>query len=239
MSDRALVIIPTYNECANAELIINRVLAQSPIIDVLIVDDNSPDGTGKLVDQLVAANERVHVIHREGKLGLGTAYVAGFKYAIERQYDYVFEMDADLSHDPQEIPNFLEAIRENDLVIGSRYIQGVNVINWPLSRLLLSKGASLYTRIITGMPIKDPTGGFKCFRRPVLEALDLDRIKSGGYSFQIEVNFKVWKKGLRIREIPIIFTDRMVGSSKMSRQIVREAVVMVWRLKLRSLLGRL
>ena len=239
MAEKALVIIPTYNECENAGQIIRRVLEQSPIIDVLIVDDNSPDGTGKLVDKLAAAEERVNVIHRAGKLGLGTAYVAGFKYAIEKQYDYIFEMDADLSHDPEEIPNFLKAIQENDLVIGSRYIQGVNVINWPLSRLLLSKGASLYTRIITGMHIQDPTGGFKCFRRGVLESLDLDRIKSGGYSFQIEVNFKVWKSGFRILEIPIVFTDRMEGSSKMSRQIVREAVLMVWKLKARSLLGRL
>jgi dolichol-phosphate mannosyltransferase len=239
MAEKALVIIPTYNECENVGQIIRRVLEQSPIIDVLIVDDNSPDGTGKLVDKLTAADERINVIHRAGKLGLGTAYVAGFKYAIEKKYDYVFEMDADLSHDPEEIPNFLKAILENDLVIGSRYIQGVNVINWPLSRLLLSKGASLYTRIITGMHIQDPTGGFKCFRREVLESLDLDRIKSGGYSFQIEVNFKVWKSGFRILEIPIVFTDRMEGSSKMSRQIVREAVLMVWKLKARSLLGRL
>ncbi len=239
MAEKALVIIPTYNECENVEQIIRRVLEQSPIISVLIVDDNSPDGTGKLVDRLAAAEERVNVIHRSGKLGLGTAYVAGFKYAIGMKYDYIFEMDADLSHDPEEIPNFLEAIKDNDLVIGSRYIQGVNVINWPLSRLLLSKGASLYTRIITGMHIQDPTGGFKCFRREVLESLDLDRIKSGGYSFQIEVNFKVWKSGFRIREIPIVFTDRMEGSSKMSRQIVREAVLMVWKLKARSILGRL
>ncbi len=239
MEERSLVIIPTYNERENVEQIVDQVLVQSPTLDILIVDDNSPDGTGELVDRLVQGNGRLKVIHRSGKLGLGTAYVAGFKYAIERGYSYVFEMDADLSHDPEEIPNFLEAIREYDLVIGSRYIQGVNVINWPLSRLLLSRGASLYTRIITGIPVQDPTGGFKCFRRHVLESLDLDRIKSGGYSFQIEVNFKVWKKGFRIREIPIIFTDRAEGSSKMSRQIVREAVLMVWKLKLRSLLGRL
>jgi len=239
MSEKALVIIPTYNEKDNVRSIVEQVLEQNAVLEVLVVDDNSPDGTGELVDGLCAENPRVHVIHREGKLGLGTAYVAGFKWAIDAGYDYIFEMDADFSHDPRELNNFLAAIRENDLVIGSRYIQGVNVINWPLSRLLLSYGASLYTRMITGMPIKDPTGGFKCFRRQVLETLDLDRIRSGGYSFQIEVNFKVWKKGFRIREIPIIFTDRMEGSSKMSRKIVKEAIFMVWKLKLLSLFGRL
>jgi dolichol-phosphate mannosyltransferase len=239
MSEKALVIIPTYNEKDNVRSIVEQVLEQNAVLEVLVVDDNSPDGTGELVDGLCAENPRVHVIHREGKLGLGTAYVAGFKWAIDAGYDYIFEMDADFSHDPRELNNFLEAIRKNDLVIGSRYIQGVNVINWPLSRLLLSYGASLYTRMITGMPIKDPTGGFKCFRRQVLETLDLDRIRSGGYSFQIEVNFKVWKKGFRIREIPIIFTDRMEGSSKMSRKIVKEAIFMVWKLKLLSLFGRL
>ena len=239
MSEKALVIIPTYNEKDNVLSIVEQVLEQNAVLEVLVVDDNSPDGTGELVDGLCAENPRVHVIHREGKLGLGTAYVAGFKWAIDAGYDYIFEMDADFSHDPRELNNFLEAIRKNDLVIGSRYIQGVNVINWPLSRLLLSYGASLYTRMITGMPIKDPTGGFKCFRRQVLETLDLDRIRSGGYSFQIEVNFKVWKKGFRIREIPIIFTDRMEGSSKMSRKIVKEAIFMVWKLKLLSLFGRL
>ncbi|MCA9786547.1 MAG: polyprenol monophosphomannose synthase, partial [Candidatus Cloacimonetes bacterium] len=198
-----------------------------------------PDGTGEIADRLAGDSGRVHVLHRAGKLGLGTAYVAGFRWAIERGYDYICEMDADFSHDPRVLPVFLKTIGEADLVIGSRYVTGVNVVNWPLSRLLLSYGASMYTRIITGMPVKDPTGGFKCFRRQTLEALDLDRIRSGGYSFQIEVNFKIWRKGLRIQEIPIIFVDRAVGRSKMSKAIVREAVWMVWRLKLRSLLGRL
>jgi len=234
-----LVIVPTYNESENLERLADEVLAQDPSIELLVVDDNSPDGTGDIADRLAASLGRVHVLHRAGKLGLGTAYVAGFRWAIERGYDFICEMDADFSHDPKVLPSFLKEIATADLVIGSRYITGVNVVNWPLSRLLLSYGASLYTRYITGMPVKDPTGGFKCFRRQTLEALDLDRIRSGGYSFQIEVNFKVWRKGLNIREIPIIFVDRAVGSSKMSKVIVREAVWMVWKLKLRSMLGRL
>ncbi|MCA9782136.1 MAG: polyprenol monophosphomannose synthase [Candidatus Delongbacteria bacterium] len=236
---RMLVIVPTYNEAENIERLADEVLAQDACIELLVVDDNSPDGTGEIADRLAGDSGRVHVLHRAGKLGLGTAYVAGFRWAIERGYDYICEMDADFSHDPRVLPVFLKTIGEADLVIGSRYVTGVNVVNWPLSRLLLSYGASMYTRIITGMPVKDPTGGFKCFRRQTLEALDLDRIRSGGYSFQIEVNFKVWRKGLRIQEIPIIFVDRAVGRSKMSKAIVREAVWMVWRLKLRSLLGRL
>lgn len=236
---RMLVIVPTYNEAENLERLAEEVLCQDPSIELLVVDDNSPDGTGALADRLAESLGRVHVLHRAGKLGLGTAYVAGFRWAIERGYDFVCEMDADFSHDPKVLPVFLKEIADADLVIGSRYITGVNVVNWPLSRLLLSYGASLYTRYITGMPVKDPTGGFKCFRRQTLEALDLDRIRSGGYSFQIEVNFKVWRLGLRIREIPIIFVDRAEGRSKMSKAIVREAVWMVWKLKLRSLLGRL
>ncbi len=234
-----LVIVPTYNEAENLEKLSGQILAQDPRIQVLVVDDNSPDGTGRIADALSAAEPRIHVIHREGKLGLGTAYVAGFKWAIGQGMDYVCEMDADFSHDPGVLKDFLATIPEVDLVIGSRYITGVNVVNWPLSRLLLSYGASLYTRIITGMPVKDPTGGFKCFRRSTLEALDLDAIHSGGYSFQIEVNFKVWRKGLRIREIPIIFVDRAEGSSKMSKAIVREAIWMVWKLKAMALFGRL
>ncbi len=234
-----LVIVPTYNEAENLERLSAEILSQDPRIGILVVDDNSPDGTGVIADRLAAANERIHVLHREGKLGLGTAYVAGFRWAIEKKMDFVCEMDADFSHDPAVLRDFLQAIPEADLVIGSRYITGVNVVNWPLSRLLLSYGASLYTRIITGMPVKDPTGGFKCFRRSTLEALDLDGIHSGGYSFQIEVNFKVWRKGLRIREIPIIFVDRAEGTSKMSRAIVREAIWMVWKLKAMALLGRL
>ncbi|TFG96628.1 MAG: polyprenol monophosphomannose synthase, partial [Calditrichales bacterium] len=177
------------------------------------------------------------LVEREGKLGLGTAYVAGFRFALKNGYDFIFEMDADFSHDPREIPNFLNAIAESDLVIGSRYIKGVNVVNWPLSRLLLSYFANRYTSIVTGMPLKDSTGGFKCFRREVLEAINLEKVHSGGYSFQIEMNFKAWKKGFRVKEIPIIFIDRAVGKSKMSQEIIREAVWMVWKLKIRSLFG--
>jgi len=228
---KTLVIIPTYNESENVARIIEAVLAKAEHIDVLIVDDNSPDGTAAIVEKIRDKNSRVRLIKRAGKLGLGTAYVAGFKYAIENSYDLVFEMDADFSHDPGEIPNFLEAIKDHDLVIGSRYSQGVNVVNWPLRRLILSYGANVYTRIITGLPVKDGTGGFKCFRREVLEAIDLDEIQSNGYAFQIEMNFKVWKKGFRIKEIPIIFVDRVEGTSKMSKKIIREAVWTVWRLR--------
>jgi dolichol-phosphate mannosyltransferase len=236
---KALVIIPTYNERENIEKIVSQVLAKGASIDVLIVDDGSPDGTGQIADSLSKQNSRVFVIHRKNKSGLGTAYVAGFKYAIEKKYDYVFEMDADFSHDPEYIPNFLDAIKEADLVIGSRYISGVNVINWPITRLLLSYYANVYSRIVTRLPVKDATGGFKCFRREVLEAIDLEKVKSNGYSFQIEMSFRAWKKGFRIKEIPIVFEDRRLGQSKMSKKIVREAIWMVWRLRFMSFLGRL
>jgi dolichol-phosphate mannosyltransferase len=232
--------MPTYNEAENITLIIPEVLKQDPILDILIVDDNSPDGTGRLVRELQAHTpDRIHLLERSQKEGLGRAYVAGFKQALSQGYDYILEMDADFSHNPAVLPQFLEAIQEADLVLGSRYINGVNVINWPLKRLLLSYGASYYTRIITGLPVKDPTGGFKCFRRRTLEAFDLDKIHSNGYSFQIEMSFRAWKKGFRIKEIPIIFTDRVGGHSKMSSNIVREAIWMVWKLKLQSLAGRL
>ncbi len=236
---RVLVIVPTYNEAENLEELSAQILEQDPRIDILVVDDNSPDGTGEIADRLAGTNGRIQVLHREGKLGLGTAYVKGFKWAIAREYDAICEMDADFSHDPAVLKEFLELIPDYDLVIGSRYVKGVNVVNWPLRRLLLSYGASKYTRVITGMPVKDPTSGFKCFKRGTLERLDLDAIHSGGYSFQIEVNFKVWRKQLAIREVPIIFVDRSLGRSKMSRAIVREAIWMVWRLKFRALLGRL
>lgn len=236
---RVLVIVPTYNESENIEQLSTQILAQDERIELLVVDDASPDGTGELADGLAARNTRIHVLHREGKLGLGTAYVAGFRWAIERGFDAVCEMDADFSHDPGVLPDLIAAAEEHDLVIGSRYKTGVNVVNWPLSRLLLSYGASIYTRVITGMPVRDPTSGYKCFRRATLEALDLERIRSGGYSFQIEVNFKVWRKGLSIHEVPIIFVDRLQGHSKMSRAIVREAIWMVWKLKLNALLGRI
>lgn len=236
---RALVIVPTYNEAENLERLSAEILSQDPRLELLVIDDGSPDGTGAIADRLVAAEPRMHVLHRPGKQGLGTAYVLGFGWAIERGYDAVCEMDADFSHDPKVLKRFLAEIESCDLVIGSRYKTGVNVVNWPLSRLLLSYGASIYTRTITGLPVRDPTSGFKCFRRSTLESLDLDGLKSGGYSFQIEVNFKVWRKGLTIREVPIIFEDRLQGQSKMSKAIVREAIWMVWKLKLQALLGRI
>lgn len=229
---KALIIVPTYNEMENIEGIIRAVLAQGDDIDILVVDDNSPDGTGKIVDRLAASEPRIHAIHREGKLGLGSAYIAGFKWALANtDTQFVFEMDADFSHDPSAIPEFLEKVKDMDLVIGSRYLHGITVINWPLSRLILSYGANVYTHIITGLPLKDSTGGFKCFRRETLEQLPLDTIRSDGYSFQIEMNFFCWKKGFRIVEMPILFTDRRVGISKMSRKIIWEAMFMVWRLR--------
>ena len=237
MAEKALVIIPTYNEYDNVHKIIPDVLSQNECIDVLIVDDNSPDGTGQYVDDLTKTNPRVKLIRRAGKMGLGTAYIEGFKFAIKEQYDFIFEMDADFSHDPKELNNFLAKIKDSDLVIGSRYINGVNVINWPMQRLLLSYFANSYTRFITGLPVRDATGGFKCFRRKVLESISFQNIKSNGYSFQIEMNFKAWKNGFKISEIPIIFADRVKGTSKMSKKIVREAVFMVWKLRIRSILG--
>jgi len=236
----ALVVVPTYNERENIERLIRSLLGQPLNLAVLVVDDNSPDGTGQIADQIAEREPRVRVIHREGKLGLGTAYIAGFKWALANtDARYIFEMDADFSHDPHAIPLFLEKIRDADLVIGSRYVQGVTVVNWPLSRLILSVSANIYTRIVTGMPLHDATGGFKCFRREVLMALPLDHIKSDGYSFQIEMNFHAWKRGFRIIEIPIVFTDRLVGASKMSRRIIWEAAFMVWKLRLASLRRRI
>ncbi|HEU4877817.1 MAG TPA: polyprenol monophosphomannose synthase [Gemmatimonadaceae bacterium] len=239
MPDRTLVIIPTYNERENITRIIPAVLGQDPSIDILIVDDGSPDGTGAIVDGIAAANPRVHALHREGKLGLGTAYVAGFKWALERDYEFIFEMDADFSHNPDTIPAFLAAIQNADLVIGSRYQNGqVNVVNWPIGRLFLSYSANIYARSVTRLPVFDATAGFKCFRRRVLEAIDLSAVVSNGYAFQIEMTFRAWKKGFRIVEIPIVFVDRMEGASKMSKRIVREAVWMVWRLRWWGLRGK-
>ena len=227
--------MPTYNEKENIAEIVGAVLKLERGIEMLVIDDNSPDGTGGIVDSMAAVDPRIHVIHRPGKLGLGSAYITGFTWALANTgAKYVFEMDADFSHDPSAIPQFLEAITTNDLVIGSRYIRGISVVNWPLERLILSYAANKYTHFVTGLPIKDATGGFKCFRREVLEALPLDRIRSDGYSFQIEVNFYCWKKGFRITEIPILFVDRRVGSSKMSKKIVREAAFMIWRLRFMS-----
>ena len=234
----AVVIIPTYNEKENLENIVSAVLNVSPVVGVLVVDDNSPDGTGEIADTMAADNERINVLHREKKMGLGSAYIAGFKWCLANtDARCIFEMDADFSHDPADILRFLEEIKDYDLVIGSRYLNGITVINWPLKRLILSYGANLYTRIITGMPLADSTGGFKCFRREVLSRLPLDRIRSDGYSFQIEMNFWCWKMGFRIREIPIIFSDRRVGVSKMSKKIIWEAIFMVWRLRIMSLFG--
>lgn len=239
MSERALVVIPTYNERGNIERIIAAVLAQDARLEVLVVDDGSPDGTGEIVDSIAGSNPKVHAIHRAGKLGLGTAYLAGFKWALEQNYDFVFEMDADFSHDPVHLPQFLEAIRNADLVLGSRYRKGkVTVVNWPMSRLMLSYAANLYARVVTGLPLDDCTGGFKCFRRSVLEAIDLDSVRSNGYAFQIEMSFRAWQNGFRIVEIPIVFVDRTEGESKMSKKIIREAVWMVWRLRWWSLTGR-
>jgi dolichol-phosphate mannosyltransferase len=239
VTERALVVVPTYNEAVNLPSIVPQILAQDPRLDVLIVDDNSPDGTGELADQMAATDGRVHVLHRPGKGGLGKAYLAGFRWALERDYELVFEMDADFSHDPKFLADFLRAAEEADLVIGSRYKTGVNVINWPISRLLLSLGANQYARWITGMDIMDSTGGFKCFHRRVLETIDFDRVRSNGYSFQIEMSFRAWKKGFRLMEIPIVFTDRVEGQSKMNKRIMREAIWMVWWLRLKSLVGQL
>ncbi|MDY0083126.1 MAG: polyprenol monophosphomannose synthase [Ignavibacteriaceae bacterium] len=238
-NQKSVVIIPTYNELENIPKLIPVVLSQDESINILIVDDASPDGTGKFVEEEMKSNPRLHLIKREKKMGLGTAYIAGFKYALQNNFDFIFEMDADFSHDPNELKNFLTEINNYDLVLGSRYIHGIRVLNWPMRRLLLSFFASVYTRVITGMPIRDATGGFKCFRRKVLEAIDLDKVKSNGYSFQIEMTFKAYKKGFKIKEIPIVFVDRIKGKSKMSKKIVREAVFMVWKLRLRQIFGLL
>ncbi|HEV7705063.1 MAG TPA: polyprenol monophosphomannose synthase [Gemmatimonadaceae bacterium] len=240
MADRALVIVPTYNERVNISSLIERTLEQDPRLEVLIVDDGSPDGTGELADEISARESRVHVMHRGRKLGLGTAYIAGFKWALERDFAYVFEMDADFSHDPAHLPMFLKAIENADLVLGSRYNAGkVTVVNWPIRRLMLSYAANLYARWVTGLPLDDSTGGFKCFRRSVLQAIDLDSVRSNGYGFQIEVSYLAWRKNFRIVEIPIVFHDRTEGQSKMSRKIVYEAIWMVWRLRWRTLFGKI
>jgi dolichol-phosphate mannosyltransferase len=236
---RALVIVPTYQERENILRLIDAVLAQDPCIDVLVVDDGSPDGTGAIVDERAEHDSRVYIVHRESKLGLGTAYIAGFRWALERSYEFIFEMDADFSHDPQHIPEFLRSAQNADLVLGSRYREGrVTVVNWPIARLLLSYFANVYARFVTGLPLYDSTGGFKCFRRKVLEAIDLNDVRSNGYAFQIEMSFRAWRKGFRIVEIPIVFVDRTEGESKMSRKIVREAVWMVWRLRWWAVRGR-
>jgi dolichol-phosphate mannosyltransferase len=241
MSDaRYLVIVPTYNELDNLPRKVPLILAQDPLLDVLVVDDASPDGTGALADALAADNPRVHVLHREAKDGLGKAYLAGFAWGLERDYELLFEMDADISHPPDALPRFIEAARDHDVVIGSRYVGGrVNVLNWPMSRLFISVFGSWYARTITRMPVRDATGGFNCWHRKALDAVDLGRVRSNGYSFQIELKFRAWAKGFSLLEIPILFTERDTGDSKMSKRIVREAIWRVWWLKLQQILGRL
>ena len=241
-STDALVIVPTYNEADNIGHVIDLVLAQPTPFSILVVDDNSEDGTADVVrDAKADAPDRVDLIERAGKLGLGTAYLRGFQYALERGYTYICEMDADLSHDPDDLPRLLEAVRSGDadLAIGSRYVGGVRVIDWPLSRLVLSYAAGIYTRAITRMPIRDVTAGFKCFHRRVLEALPLDRVNSDGYAFQVEMHYRTWRAGFNITEIPVIFTERTEGQSKMSRDIVREAAFKVWELRFRDMVGAL
>jgi len=228
--NKTLVVVPTYNERDNLPPLSQRLLNLSTSVDMLVVDDNSPDGTGKIADDLAAKHPSIHVLHREEKNGLGRAYIAGFKWALEQGYEFVFELDGDFSHNPDDIPMFLEAAQSSDLVLGSRYLNGIRVINWPLSRLMLSKSAAKYVQIITGMPFTDPTGGYKCFRRRALEAIRLDEVRSNGYSFQIEMTHRLWRQGLKVVEVPIVFTDRFQGHSKMSGHIVREALIMVWRL---------
>jgi dolichol-phosphate mannosyltransferase len=236
---KTVVVVPTYNERDNIERLAVEILSQGEGIHILIVDDNSPDGTGELADRMAAGNGRIQVLHRSGKLGLGSAYREGFRIALDMGANYIVEMDADFSHDPAMLPLFFDKMRDYDLVIGSRYLNGVSVVNWPLRRLMLSYFASVYTRTITGLKISDCTSGFKCFNRKALEAIDLGKIRSDGYSFQIEMNYHCVEKGFRVGEVPIIFIDRHAGSSKMSKKIVREAVLMVWKLKLGSILGRL
>ncbi len=236
--NKTLVIVPTYNERDNLPTLADRLLKLPVPVDLLVVDDNSPDGTGKLADELAGKHPSIHVLHRAKKEGLGRAYCAGFAWALEKGYDFIMEMDGDFSHNPDDIPKFLEAIRDADLVLGSRYCNGIRVINWPLRRLMLSKSAAEYVRIITGMPFTDPTGGYKCFRRGALESIDLNGVRSNGYSFQIEMTHKIWRQGMRVAEVPIIFTDRFRGTSKMSGHIVREALFMVWRLLFQNGLRR-
>jgi dolichol-phosphate mannosyltransferase len=236
--EKALVIVPTFNERENITRLVGAILDQDPRLEILVVDDGSPDGTGEIVESLIQHEPRLNILKRPRKLGLGTAYIAGFSWALENGYEFVFEMDADFSHDPAHLPQFLRAIEDADLVLGSRYRNGkVTVVNWPIKRLLLSYFANVYARIVTGLPVWDATGGFKCFRRKVLEAIDLGHVRSNGYAFQIEMSFRAWRKHFKIVEIPIVFVDRTEGQSKMSRSIVREAIWMVWRLRFWALRG--
>jgi dolichol-phosphate mannosyltransferase len=237
--DQALIIIPTYNEINNVEKMIHSLFNLYPLISVLIIEDASPDGTGMVVKDLMSGHPNLFIMNRKAKLGLGSAYIAGFKWALARHYQYIFEMDCDFSHDPEQIPLLLSEAADHDLVIGSRYIGGIRIVNWPLTRLILSYGASLYTRMITGIPIYDTTGGFNCFSRSALQSLDLDKFFSNGYSFQLELKYKVWVKGLKISEVPIIFYERRDGQSKMGGRIIIEAVFAVFRLRFKRLLRTL
>jgi dolichol-phosphate mannosyltransferase len=237
--NKSLLIIPTFNEIDNIERMLTTITGLYPELNILIIEDGSPDGTADVVKRFMKENDKINIIERTGKLGLGTAYITGFKWALEREYQFIFEMDCDFSHDPKDIPRLLEAAQTNDLVIGSRYIDGIRIINWPIHRLLLSYFAGVYTRIITGLNVLDATGGFKCFTRSALESLNLDRVFSNGYSFQVELNFKIWAKGLKIKEIPIVFTERRDGESKMSGGIIHEAVFAVIKLRLRKIFGLL
>jgi dolichol-phosphate mannosyltransferase len=236
--NKTLVVVPTYNERENLPRLAERLFTLPVKVDLLVVDGNSTDGTSQLADEMAARHPEIHVLHQAAKNGLGRAYIAGFKWALERSYEFDFEMDGDLSHDPDDIPALLEAATNADLVLGSRYVNGIRVINWPLRRLMLSTGAARYVRIVTGMPFSDPTGGYKCFRRRALQAINLDAVESNGYSFQIEMTHKLWRQGMRVAEVPIIFTERIQGHSKMSRAIMREAFLMVWRLLLQNKLRR-
>ncbi len=240
MAADTLIIVPTYNERDNLPQLVKRLMAQPAVLDILVVDDNSPDGTGQLADEIATQNPHVHVLHRSEKNGLGRAYIAGFQWALQRDYEFIMEMDADFSHNPVDVPRFLEVARaeDSDLVLGTRYRDGIRVINWPLNRLLLSLAAARYVQIITGMPVSDPTGGFKCFRRRALAAIGLETVRSNGYSFQIELSHRVWRRGGKISEVPIVFTDRFQGTSKMSKAIVREALWMVWKLWFENALQR-
>ena len=236
--NKTLVVVPTYNERENLLPLVQRLLALPTPVDVLVVDDNSPDGTGQVADELAAKHPSIHVLHRSEKNGLGRAYISGFKWALERDYEFIIEMDGDFSHNPDDIPAFLQAAKDADVVLGSRYINGIRIINWPLRRLMLSKSAATYVRVITGMPFTDPTGGYKCFRRRALESIQFSEVESNGYSFQIEMTHRIWRQGMKIVEVPIIFTDRFQGHSKMSKDIVREALWMVWKLLFQNRLRR-
>lgn len=236
--NKTLVVVPTYNERENLPPLAQRLMQLPVGVDLLVVDDNSPDGTGKLADELASQHPSVHALHRSEKNGLGRAYIAGFKWALDRDYEFVFEMDGDFSHNPDDVPMFLEAARAADLVLGSRYLNGIRIINWPLSRLMLSKSAAKFVQVVTGMPFTDPTGGYKCFSRRALAACNLEAVNSNGYSFQIELTHRLWRQGMKIVEVPIIFTDRFQGHSKMSGHIVSEAFWMVWRLWFQNKLRR-